>query len=218
MNPDQKIHSSTQKFTEIVDITDNIVVLQGGYAAMIIEVMASNFALLSEREQEAKIIAYASMLNSLTFPIQVLIRNKLVDISSYIKDLEEVERQTKNKLLAEHIKLYRSFVHEMIRVNAVLNKSFYIAVPYSPLETGAAGAIQAVPGKTVDQATIGNAQKILQGKADSLLPQLKKLAMSARILTKEELIKLFFDEYNEGSIEPVQAEEELKDPLIHAAK
>ncbi len=106
----------------------------------------------------------------------------------------------------------------MIRVNAVLNKTFYIAIPFSPLEGGIGGAVQAVPGRTSDQAAVATAQRILQGKADSLLPQIKKLAMSARILNKEELIKLFFDVYNEGSIQPEQAEEELKDPLVHSIK
>jgi hypothetical protein len=210
MNP--KSYSSTQKFTEIVDISENIVVLQGDHAAIVIEIQASNFSLLSEREQEAKIIAYASLLNSLTFPIQILIRNKLVDISSYVKELEEVEKRTKNALLANHIKLYRSFVHEMIRVNVVLNKMFYIVIPYSPLE---AGVTQAVPGASSGDLAVNTAKKILKGKADSLLPQIKKLAMSARILNKEELIKLFFDEYNEGAIQPEQAEEGIKDPLIH---
>lgn len=218
MASQQKIHASTQKFTDIVDIIGNAVFFQGGHAALVIEVMASNFSLQSEREQEAKIIAYASLLNSLTFPIQILIRNKLVDITSYIKDLEQVEKQTKNELLAKHIKLYRNFVHEMIKVNAVLNKTFYIVVPYSSLEAGVTGAAQAVPGKTIDDAAIVSAQKALQAKADSLLPQIKKLAMSARVLSKEELITLFFDEFNEGSIQPEQAEEEVKDPFIHPMK
>ena len=91
-------------------------------------------------------------------------------------------------------------------------------VPYSPLEAGVTGAAQAVPGNTIDQAAIASAQKALQAKADSLLPQIKKLAMSARVLSKEELITLFFDEYNEGSIQPEQAEEEVKDPFIHSTK
>lgn len=214
----QKIQASTQKFTEIIDISGNIVMLQGGHAALVIEVMASNFSLLSQREQEGKIIAYASLLNSLTFPIQILIRNKLVDISSYIKELESVEKVTKNELLVKHIKMYRSFVHEMIKVNAVLNKTFYIVIPYNSLESGVTGATQAVPGKTADQEAVQRAQKILQSKADSLLPQIKKLAMSARILTKEELVTLFFDEYNEGSLQPELAEEEVKDPFIHVSK
>ena len=42
--------------------------------------------------------------------------------------------------------------------------------------------------------------------------------MSAKILTKEELITLFFNEYNEGLIQPEQEEEELKDPFVHPVK
>lgn len=213
----QQIHTSTQKFTEIVDIQDTVVLLQGGHAALVIEIMANNFSLLSQREQDAKIISYAALLNSLTFTIQILIRNKLVDISSYVKDLEEVEKKTKNPLLAKHIAMYRSFVHEMIRVNVVLNKSFYIVIPYSPLEAGVMGAAQTVPGKTVDQTAVMNAKKALTGKAESLLPQIKKLAMSARVLGKEELITLFFDEYNDGGLQAEQAEDEVKDPIVHAS-
>jgi hypothetical protein len=88
-------------------------------------------------------------------------------------------------------------------------------IPYSPLEAGVAGVTQTVPGAASGDMAVNNAKKILKGKADSLLPQIKKLAMSARILNKEELIKLFFDEYNEGTIQPEQAEEGIKDPLIH---
>lgn len=190
-------HASTQDFIEIVDIADFVVLLKGGYASTVIEVTASNFALLSQKEQEAKIISYASLLNSLTFPIQILIRNKRIDISSYIKTLEEQEQQTQNPLLAKHIKLYRSFVHEMVKVNVVLNKTFYICIPFSPLEAGISGARQVLQTtQTSDQLAL--AKKLLQGKADAILPQLQKLAVSAKVLDKEELIKLLYDIYNDG--------------------
>ncbi len=127
----QKIHASTQKFTEIVDFVDNIVILEGGGACIVIEITASNFALLSQREQDTRIYSYASLLNSLSFPIQIIIRNKRMDISSYLKELEEMEKTTKSPQLKTHIRLYRTFVHEMITVNVVLNKAFYIVIPYA---------------------------------------------------------------------------------------
>jgi len=61
MAKNNKNHNSTQKFTEIVDIVDDIVILEGGTACIVIEITASNFALLSEKEQDAKIYAYASL-------------------------------------------------------------------------------------------------------------------------------------------------------------
>jgi hypothetical protein len=60
---------STQAFIEVVDIIDSLVVLKNGNACVIIEVTASNFALLSKAEQDSRIYAYASLLNSLSFPI-----------------------------------------------------------------------------------------------------------------------------------------------------
>jgi hypothetical protein len=194
----QKIHSSTQKFTEIVDFVGNVVVLQGGSACMIIEITASNFALLSQREQDSRIFSYAAFLNSLSFPIQILIRNKRMDISSYLKSLEEIEKTIALPQLKNHIKLYRAFVHEMVTVNVVLNKSFYIIIRYSSLETGVSGATQtAQKGMSQIEAFAKDAKKSLQSKADSVLMQLQKFAMSAKILEKEDLIKLFYIIYNE---------------------
>ncbi len=196
----KKIHASTQKFTEIIDFIDNIVILEGGNACLIIEITASNFALLSQREQDTRIFSYAALLNSLSFPIQIIIRNKRMDISSYLKELDEIENTTKSPQLKTHIKLYRTFVHEMVTVNVVLSKSFYIAIPYSALEGGVSGAAHSSQKKTTEiEVFADKAKKSLSSKADSILTQLQKFAMSARILEKEDLIKLFYDIYNEGA-------------------
>lgn len=209
----QSVHATTQKFTEIVDITDNAVILEGGYACLIIEVTGSNFALLSQKEQETKIVSYASLLNSLTFPIQILIRNKRVDITSYLKELEAQERSTRNDLLATHIKLYRNFVHEMIRVNVVLSKQFYLVISYNSLEGGVGGVAPAATNGSKDFSS--TAERALVQKAESLLPQIQKLAVSAKVLQKEELIKLFFDMYNTNdSIGATIVGQDLDTPII----
>jgi len=196
----QKIHATTQKFTEIVDFADDIVILEGGNACMIIEITASNFALLSKREQDSRIFAYAGLLNSLSFPVQILIRNRRMDISLYIHELEEVITNTKNPQLAAYVEYYAAFVKEMVTVNVVLNKSFYIVVPFSSLEMGVTGATQTQPKKQSQKDSfIESARKILQNKANSLLGQLQKFATSARILEKEDLIKLYYEIYNEDT-------------------
>ena len=106
---------STQKFTEIEDIRENVVILSGGNACLVIEVQASNFALLSKQEQDAKIVAYAALLNSLSFPIQIVVVNEKIDISSYIKLLDqESQKQTSNKTLSGEIKQYRDFVKDLV--------------------------------------------------------------------------------------------------------
>jgi hypothetical protein len=216
MQKTARIKASTQKFTEIVDIIDTIVVLENGNACLVIEVTASNFALLSKKEQDTKIYAYAALLNSLSFPIQIIIRNQRVDISAYIKALEEEELRTKNQLLKNHIGMYKDFVHQMIKVNVVLNKQFYIVISYSSLEQGAAGtaAQGAKKGQTQKDIFAENAKKSLASKADSLLSQLRRLALSARILEKEELVKLYYNIYNQDTMEIAQVADDIATPII----
>lgn len=216
MQKTARIKASTQKFTEIVDIIDTIVILENGNACLVIEVTASNFALLSKKEQDTKIYAYAALLNSLSFPIQIIIRNQRVDISAYIKALEEEELRTKNQLLKNHIGMYKDFVHQMIKVNVVLNKQFYIVISYSSLELGAAGtAAQGTKkGQTQKDIFAENAKKSLASKADSLLSQLRRLALSARILEKEELVKLYYNIYNQDTMEIAQVADDIATPII----
>jgi hypothetical protein len=216
----KKIHATTQKFTEIVDFVDNVVVLDGGAACMIIEITASNFALLSRREQDTRIFAYASLLNSLSFPIQILIRNKRIDISIYLKSLDEIIAATLNPQLKQYITYYRTFVHEMVTVNVVLSKSFYIVIPYSALEGGVAGVKSSVQkGQSQAQLTAADAKKALNTKSSTLLGQLQKFATSARVLEKEDLIKLFYDIYNESTqIEIDQVEPGIQATMVTQAK
>jgi len=203
MSAAQKIHASTQKFTEIVDFVDNVVVMEGGSACIVIEITASNFALLSKREQDSRIFSYASLLNSLSFPIQILIRNKRIDITSYLKELDEVIKTSKNQKLQAYIGYYHDFVQEMVTVNVVLSKSFYIVIPFSALEMGVGGAKQAAQkgqkNKGQGNALPQGAAKNLQSKAETVLGQLQKFAVSARILEREDLVKLFYDIYNNGA-------------------
>lgn len=182
---------STQKFIEVQDIIGNVVMLSGNNACMIIEVQATNFALLSKDEQMGKIAAYASLLNSLSFSVQILIRNKRVDITSYLKLLEGEAKKTTNEKLAMQISLYHDFIQEIVKVNTVLDKKFYMIIHYSPLEKSAAQAMQGTN-------TASLAQSSLTSKAETLLGQFARLGLIAKVLEKEELVKLFYEVFNEN--------------------
>lgn len=201
-NPAQKIKATTQRFTEIEHIADDIVFLSFGNACLIIEVTATNFPLLSQDEKNAKIYSYATLLNSLSFPIQIFIQNKKIDISSYLRLLDTEATMTQSQILVGKIKLYRDFIESLVKVNSVLDKRFYIIIPYSSLEEGAiktAGSIKKGMGQ--GQAHFESASASLKLKADSLRDQLTKLNLQAKTLNKNELIGLFHNIYNEGSLE-----------------
>lgn len=212
----RKINATTQKFTEIQDIVDDVVILTGGSACLVIEVTATNFALLSAQEQDSKIYSYAALLNSLSFAIQILVRSKKLDITSYLKLLDIEAKKTPNQMLAEQIRLYKDFIQELIKVNTVLDKKFYISIPFSYLEKGiGAAASSAVNKKKFDEAAfIQNAKSALHSKAESLHSQLARLNLRARTLEKEELIKLFYEIYNDTVIETGQATDNIKAPIV----
>lgn len=185
--------ATTQKFIEILDIVDNVVLLSKGNACLVIEVQATNFALLSKEEQDVKVLSYSSLLNSLSFPIQIFIRSKKIDISSYLRQLDDEVAKSQNQLLKNQIKLYKDFVQELIKVNTVLDKKFYIAIPYSRLESGIN-----IRGDNF----FLSAKSKLSSKAESLHAQLRRMSLPAKTLNKEELVKLFHEIYN-GDFEQI---------------
>ncbi len=202
----QKNAPPTQKFIDIVDIVDDIVVLANGNACIIIEVNATNFALLSAEEQDTKIYAYASLLNSLSFPIQILIRSKRLDVSSYLKLLDEEKLKSQNPTLANQIGLYRNFVQELVKVNTILDKKFYIVIPYSSLEKGFTGAKEAMGQAPGRDSFIVTAKASLHSKAESLHSQLNRLALKAETLGEEKLVRLFYDLFNDANLDHQETE------------
>ncbi len=180
------LKTSTQSFTGIKDIKDDIIFFDKGHACMVVELNAVNFALLSPAEQDAKITAFSGLLNSLSFPLQIVVRSKRLDISNYLRLLELQMQKAQDQNMADQIKRYRDFVAELVKVNIILDKKFYVVVNFSQIEN-----IKSI-GNFEDAAKAN-----LHSKATSLENQLGRLNLRARILQKDELTKLFYDLYNE---------------------
>ncbi len=199
------IRGSSQSHLEIADIRDDLLILKDGSVALLIAVAAVNFGLLSEREQEAIIYAYAGLLNSLNFAIQIVVRSQQKDISQYVSLLEEEQKKQTNPLIVEQIKKYREFISQTVKENNVLDKKFYIVIPFSSLELGAgsaAGGFLKKGKKNQLPAPISTilekAKLALLPKRDHILRQLGRLGLRARQLTTTELIELFYEIYNGG--------------------
>lgn len=202
----QKTQNSTQKFIEISDIVEDIVILRSGYACIVIEVKATNFALLSADEQDAKIYAYAALLNSLSFPIQILIRSKKLNISSYLKQLEEERIKAKSSVFAQQIGLYKDFIADLVKVNTILDKKFYMVIYYSSLEKGVGGVKEQAGISSSQNMFVIGAKAALHSKAESLHSQIQRVGLKAETLGKEKLVKLFYEIFNDANIAFEQAE------------
>lgn len=193
--------SRTQDFVPVQDIQNGMVISKNGSVAMIIQTSAVNFDLLSENEQMAIIGSFAGLLNSLSFSIQIVIRSKKLDISSYLEKLVQAENAATSPLLKKLMQNYRSFVSSVIRENEVLDKQFFVVISITSLEVGLMN-------------TSGNKELFLQKALTSLTPrrdhimrQLGRIGLKASQLDDEKLVKLFYDWYNEPVFDTMDKQE-----------
>ena len=200
------LRGSTQEHLEIEDIRDDLVLLKDGSCALIIQTSAVNFGLLSAAEQDAIIYAYAGLLNSLTFAVQIVIRSKRKDISSYVASLEKAEGKQTNELLKNQIAKYRDFVVKTVKENNVLDKKFYIIIPFSALELGVGSSAKSLVKQKAlpmpKEIIMEKAKVALTPKAEHLYRLMGSLGLKGRQMTTPELIELFFDAYNPNTDRP----------------
>lgn len=98
INQTNALQSSTQKYLELFDISNDCLILQDGSVSMVMQSSAINFDLYSEQEQDAAIYAYAALLNSLSFSIEIVIRSVRKDVTSYLDLLKNAEIKAYNPI------------------------------------------------------------------------------------------------------------------------
>ncbi|OGF99262.1 hypothetical protein A2Y99_04115 [Candidatus Gottesmanbacteria bacterium RBG_13_37_7] len=193
------IKATTQEFLDIEDITEDIVILKNGSAALIIETTAVNFGLLAEEEQDALIYAYASFLNSLSFPLQIVILSKRMDISSYIELVSnEIDKQN-NLLLKDRLNRYKEFILSIVKENKVLEKKFYLVIPFYSLEMGVKGAFGHSNKRKLPfpkNYIISRAKTSLFPKRDHIFRLLARIGLKGKQLKTQDLVELFYNIYN----------------------
>jgi hypothetical protein len=89
-----------------------------------------NFLLKSTDEQDSIIISFQRFLNSLDFPIQILVRSKKLDIESYLSDLNDKALKQTNELLQNQTYDYIEYLRKLIEVAQIMKKEFYIVIPF----------------------------------------------------------------------------------------
>lgn len=208
--------NTTQQHLSIKDIQDDILLLKDGGGALVLQVGAVNFGLLSDREQVAIITSFAQMLNSLSFSLQIVIHSKRLNISSYLQILDKAQKAQANPLLSQMITNYRQFIQSTIKENEVLDKMFYIVIPLFSIELGLTTSKQNLEQKI---------KTVLLPRMDQVIRQLNRVGLQATQLSKRGLIELFYDIYNgevleqkaSQTINPADLSVRLKDPVAQAS-
>lgn len=168
----------------------------------ILLVSSLNFALKSDDEQMAIIYQFQNFLNSLDFSCQIVVNSRRVNITGYIDKIKDLEMKQKNELLKVQTAEYRAFIEEIVANGSIMNKNFYIIVPYFPM-TEMTGF---VPGGGNDKANL--TEKKFQAGKYQLMQRteyvslgIRRCGLKSAPLGSEEIIELLW-----GLHHPKQAE------------
>lgn len=191
---------STQQHLDIEDIRDDLVVLKNGTVSVVLETTAVNFDLLAGQEQSSSIGTFAALLNSLTFPIQIVISTQQTDTSKYIGLLDEYKQRIGEGPLAQQVQIYQDFIRNLTTNTQILNKRFFAIVPTTTVPTVTKSSpLKGLFGKQERIINIDNlvekAQIELSPKRDHLIKQFGNMGLQARQLKNDELIKLYYSIY-----------------------
>lgn len=190
------IKATTQSFIEIEEIQDDIVLMRDFSAVTVLEVGAVNFWLLSEDEQTSIIQSYANLLNSLSFPVQILIVSKKMDISSYLEHIDLKLKAQSDPALQQRLTKYRDYIKSTVKKTSVLEKRFFFVIPFSPLEMGVGGANTRGLKK---EYVITRAKTALYPKRDNMVRLLSKIGLKATPVLKQGLTEIYYNLYNSSS-------------------
>jgi hypothetical protein len=195
--------SPTQSFLDVSEVKEDTIILKNGALRSILAVSAINYDLKSTDEQDAIIGQYQNFLNSLDFPIQVLISSRKLNIDHYMDFIESKEKTQTNELLRLQISEYKNFIHQLVSVSNIMDKNFYIVVPFSPIENQEKGflrnfmnTINPKRGILEKRESYETYRNQLFQRVDHIIAGLSGIGLRIVPLETQELIELLYESYN----------------------
>jgi hypothetical protein len=194
---------STLHYLDIAGIRQDTVIMKDGSLRAVILVSSINFALKNEDEQSSIVSAYVSFLNNINFPLQIVIQSRELNIENYLNNLGQKEKEQTNELLKMQIKEYIGYIKELISLSKIMNKRFYVVVPYNPLSDKKKGFFPRLtetfsPTSLIKmkEDNFTNLRQELQRRLDNVTSGLDSIGLNTIELDTQSLIELYYNTYN----------------------
>ncbi|MDP2655992.1 MAG: hypothetical protein Q8P11_00285 [bacterium] len=194
---------ATQKYLPMAEIHEGVVVMQDGTLRAVLLVSSMNFSLKSEEEQNATIQGYMQFLNSIEFPLEIVIQSRNLDIDNYLSSLEKKEKEQTNDLLRLQISDYRQFISEMVELSDITSKKFFIVVPYDPVSDKKNGfwpqvkaLISTNRALALSHQEFEDRKHLLEQRVSNVMNGLSSMGLNAVRLETQSLIELYYNTYN----------------------
>lgn len=200
--------NTAQNTLQIAEVRENMVIMRDGSFRAVVACKSINFDLMSSREREGIEYSYQNFLNSLYFPAQIFIRSQRVDIGPYIDRLVAMRRNQDNMLLGVLMDDYINFIDVLSQEANIMDKSFFIVVPFYPggdlsdlrdQAKGFFGKLFAKPSAEtikIDEASYAKAKDEIGNRVNAVMSGLFQMGVKSVQLNTKELGELYYNIYN----------------------
>jgi type IV secretory pathway VirB4 component len=198
------VGTATQQFVPIERVRDGVVILKTGELRAVLITNSLNLALKSEDEQQAILLQFQTLLNTLDFPVEFFIQSRRLNIKPYMELLRARSGEVKEDLLKIQIHEYMGFITKFAEDTNIMTKHFFIVIPYfqekekiggpSVLSFGLGGGATAAD----NQLSFDNARIQLEQRVATVVQGLSRFGIRAQKLGTEEVVELFYKLFNPG--------------------
>ena len=199
--------AATQTFLPIAEIRDSVVVLKNGGLRAVLQTSSVNFNLKSADEQNAIIYSFQGFLNTLEFPIQILVRSRKLNIDTYLENLEEIAQKQENPLMKNQTIQYAQYIQKLVEYADIMEKKFFLIIPFDPFrardKNGSFSSFWANlhPRDSLEairqrHREFDDLKKKLGNRVGLVQAGLQNCNLRSELLGTKDLIELFFEIYN----------------------
>lgn len=197
--------NATQKFVPIDDVRDGIIILKDGGMRGILMASSINFSLKSDDERQAILMQFQNFLNSLDFPLQIVVQSRRLDIRPYIALLEERHKVQTNDLMKIQIEQYIQFVKSFTESTSIMTKNFFVVISYDAAIIKSGGKFLFGGSKENDQSAreedFEEKKNQLEQRMSVVEQGLVRCGVRVAKLGTDEVIELFYKIFNPGETE-----------------
>jgi len=205
---------STDKYIPISEIRWDTIVMKDGSLRAIIKCSWLNIDLKNFEEQQIVADKYARFLNTLDFPIQIVLRSTYLDLSDYLSYVKGNVDSIENEVLKWQWEQYFEFLNKLNDSQWLLfTKEFYVIVPYYDFDDtkkmresqfqklmAALSNIETAESIANKLRQLNKNKKHLNQRVSLVSSWLSWLGLEVKRLDLKEIVGLLFEVYNPLSI------------------
>ncbi|MCX6754983.1 MAG: hypothetical protein NT068_00380 [Candidatus Nomurabacteria bacterium] len=200
---------ATQEFVPIKEVRDGIVVLKDGGLRALVLANSTNLSLKSAEEQKATIMQFQSFLNTIDFPIQIVVQSRRLDIRPYLLLLENRIKVQTEPLLKIQTKEYMEFIRNFTETTNIMTKNFFVVVPYTPNQLNPRGGFfsnlfskkSTAEEKEERTADFEEKRSQLDQRIGIIEQGLARCGIKSVELGTEEVVEVYYKVFNPGEVE-----------------